>query len=112
LKKVRNQDAWDELFEAQHVGLAYQKMGLLTDDDTWLRTTSLSMEQTLGFNSLVSGRGRPSYLVKHFTSATDLDLADGCVEAEVLLVPANIATSSGREFDGQASTLVQDESGM
>lgn len=97
-KKLRTREGWEELFEAQHLGLAYERMGILPVDGSSL--PSSTAEPTSGLNALMmnvnsqfsleGGRARSPYCVKHFTSAIDLDLVDGCIEEEVVILASDL----------------------
>lgn len=111
VKKLRNQEGLEELFEAQHMGLAYERIGILPTEGASL--PSNSVEPASGLNALMmnvnsqllldSGRPRSFYLVKHFTSATELSLIDGCLEEEVVILPD--------EVTGPSSTISDTETG-
>jgi hypothetical protein len=113
-KRLKTREGWDELFEAQHVGMAYEKMGLLPSDGSALPTAT-SEPAPSALNALMmnvnpqflldGGRSRPLFLVKHFTSATDLDLIDGCLEEEVQLTPSPPDADQGTSLDAADAEL-------
>jgi hypothetical protein len=115
-KRLKTREGWDELFEAQHVGMAYEKMGLLPSDGSSLPTAT-SEPAPSALNALMmnvnpqflldGGRSRPPFLVKHFTSATDLDLIDGCLEEEVQLTPSPPGADQGTSLDAADAELRQ-----
>jgi hypothetical protein len=115
IKRLKTREGWDELFEAQHLGLAYEKMGLLPADGASLPTATPESASgalnTLMMNVnpqylLDGGRSRPPFLVKHFTSATDLDLVDGCLEEEVQIT----LSPSSADSNEHATTTIDPES--